>query len=128
MLASLEDIITMEDGEEYIKDDNDTFRIETPSTWFHPSSTPKSGEKEANSDCNEDRILNYTTIVKPIIVHEKEHPAGKETPYFNHHAFFANLSNYQSESKEEKVEFGAHLLYGEVVTSTNTILEKYAEN
>lgn len=125
VLAALADIITVEDGEEYIKDDNDTFHIEIPSAWFSGSATPKLAEElETHSNGNEDRILNYSTIVKRIVVHEKEHPASKETPYFNHHAFFANLSHHRSEVKEANGEFGAHLLYGEVVTSTNTILEK----
>lgn len=123
VLAALEDIITTEDGEEYIKDDNDTFHIEIPSAWSSGSAMTKLGEAETD---NEDKILNYSTIIKRIVVHEKDHPANKETPYFNHHAFFANLSQYQSESDEGKDDFGAHLLYGEVVTSTNTILEKYA--
>lgn len=125
VVAALEDIITIENGEEYIKDDNDTFRIEIPSAWSSGSAVTKRGEEEADRDDNEDRILNYSTIIKRIVVHDKEHPASKETPYFNHHAFFGNLSQYQSQLDEENIDFGVHLLYGEVVTSTNTILEKY---
>ena len=124
VLAALDDIVTVEDGEEYIKDDNDTFHIESPSAWSSGSAVKKLGEDETDSNSNEDRILNYSSIVKRVVVHEKEHPASKETPYFNHHSFFANLVQYQSESNEENEDFGAHLLYGEVVTSTNTILEK----
>lgn len=124
VIAALEDIITVEDGEEYIKDDNDTFHIEIPSAWSSGSAKTKTGE-EADRDDNEDRILNYSTIIKRVVVHEKEHPSSKETPYFNHHAFFANLAQYRSQSEEENDEFGTNLLYGEVVTSTNTILEKY---
>lgn len=126
VVAALEEIITVEDGEEYIKDDNDTFHIEIPSAWSSGSAVTKKGEAEADGNDNEDKILNYSTIIKRIVVHEKEHPESKETPYFNHHAFFANLSQYQSQSEEENGDFGVHLLYGEVVTSTNTILEKYA--
>lgn len=125
VVAALEDIITVEDGEEYIKDDNDTFHIEIPSAWSSGSAMTPSKEADANSNENEDRILNYSTIIKRIVVHEKEHPSSKETPYFNHHAFFANLTHYQSQSDEENDDFGTNLLYGEVVTSTNTILEKY---
>jgi hypothetical protein len=60
-----------------------------------------------------------------LILHETEWPGSKETPYFNHHAFFANLKRYQQENSSEAEEFGNVLMYGEVVTSTNTILEKY---
>lgn len=130
VVAALEDIITVEDGEEYIKDDNDTFHLEVPSAWSSGSAVTKTGEEKADRDDSEDKILNYSTIIKRLVVHEKEHPSSKETPYFNHHAFFANLSQYQSqfaeENGEQKDEFGTNLLYGEVVTSTNTILEKYA--
>lgn len=130
VVAALEDIITVENGEEYIKDDNDTFHIEVPSAWSSGSAVTKTGEGEGERGETEDKILNYSTIIKRIVVHEKEHPSSKETPYFNHHAFFANLSQYQSQSAEENDEvnddFGTNLLYGEVVTSTNTILEKYA--
>lgn len=124
VVASLDDIITVEDDEEYIKDDNDTFRIEKPSSWSVPEK--KNESTEDDDEANEGRILNYSTIIKRIVVHDKEYPASKETPYFNHHAYFANLKHYRSESGEEENEFGQQILYGEVVTSTNTILEKYA--
>ena len=129
LVASLEDIITVEDGEEYIHDDNDTFHIERPSTWsissvVDPARVKESGNADA-IDENEDRILNYSTIVKRIVIHDEEYPPSKNTPYFNHHAYFANLKHYQLQSSNEGAEFGHQLLYGEVVTSTNTILEKY---
>ena len=123
VVASLEDIITVEDDEEYIKDDNDTFHIERPSSW---SVSDRKSQQSDDDDANEDRILNYSTIIKRVVVHDREYPATKETPYFNHHAYFANLKSYRSESGEEEDGFGQQLLYGEVVTSTNTILEKYA--
>ncbi len=128
VVASLQDIITVEDGEEYIKDDNDTFHIENPSTWSSNSvvgsSPEKKSEKTDDDDINEDRIINYSSIVKRIVVHDKEYPASKETPYFNHHAYFANLQQYRSRSNEGGCDFGQDILYGEVVTSTNTMLEK----
>lgn len=119
----------MEGGEEYIKDDNDTFLIERPSSWSSGSAvgSPSQDEDVENGDpdANEDRILNYSTILKRVVVHDKAYPLNKQTPYFNHHAFYANLDYYQSQSSERDGGFGEHLLYGEVVTSTNTILEKY---
>lgn len=130
ILASLQDIITVENGEEYIKDDNDTFHILSPSRFSRGSKTrPDSKEESEKTDCedtSEDRIINYSTIVKCIVIHDEEYPANRETPYFNHHAYYANLQHYQSQSTERGVDFGQDLLYGEVVTSTNTILEKYS--
>ena len=132
ILVALKDIIsTEEDGEEYIKDENDTFHLEKPSTWslsalkesLTGSLNPVQDETETSSDA-EDRILDYSTIIKRLMIHEKDWPSGKETPYFNHQAFFANLEHYQSQDRNIDTEFGRYLLYGEVVTSTNTLLEK----
>lgn len=130
ILASLQDIITVENGEEYIKDDNDTFHILGPSRSSRGSKIPTDSKEESEkTDCDdtsEDRIINYSTIVKCIVIHDEEYPANRETPYFNHHAYYANLRHYQSQSTERGIDFGQDLLYGEVVTSTNTILEKYS--
>lgn len=130
ILASLQDIITVENGEEYIKDDNDTFHILSPSRSSRGSKirtdSKEESEKTDCDDTSEDRIINYSTIVKCIVIHDEEYPANRETPYFNHHAYYANLRHYQSQSTERGIDFGQDLLYGEVVTSTNTILEKYS--
>ena len=128
LLSALEDIIITEGGEDYIKDENDTFHLEKPSAWSLGSlaaTLPDMSRTETDKkDGDEDRILDYSTIVKRLIVHDKELPASKETPYFNHHAYFANLKHYQSTGKDVDDQFGKNLLYGEVVTSTNTLLEK----
>lgn len=130
ILASLQDIITVENGEEYIKDDNDTFHILSQSCSSRGSNirtdSKEESQKTDSDDTREDRIINYSTIVKCIIIHDEEYPANRETPYFNHHAYYANLRHYQSQSTERAIEFGQDLLYGEVVTSTNTILERYS--
>lgn len=130
ILASLQDIITVENGEEYIKDDNDTFHIMSQSRSSRGSkiSTDAKEEREKTDcdDTSEDKIINYSTIMKCIVIHDEEYPANRETPYFNHHAYYANLRHYQSQSTESDINFGQDLLYGEVVTSTNTILEKYS--
>lgn len=83
---------------------------------------------DGNADekaAKEDRILDYSTIVKKVAVHDEGLPQTRETPYFNHHAYYSNLKHYQSTATETGDDFGKHLLYGEVVTSTNTLLEKY---
>lgn len=129
LMNALKEIITIDDGEEYIKDDNDTFHLEKPSTWCLGSiaeALPKvKSEKTDESGDVGDRILDYSTIVKRVIVHSKDPPASKETPYFNHDAFYSNLRYFQSQTGNLHNRFGEHLMYGEVVTSTNTMLEKY---
>jgi biotin--protein ligase len=128
------EIITKsDDGEEYIKGDNDTFHLEKPSKWSMgslkaaiSSALPGSGEDEADVDIASDSILDYDKVVKRLVAHEEELPSSKETPYFNHHAFFANLTHYIQTTNGTEGWFGKHLMYGEVVTSTSTMLEKYA--
>ena len=127
LLAFLQDIIVTVNGEEVIKDDNDTFILENPSMFSLGSlgDALTGSQEESDATASEDKIIDYNEIVKHIVVHEEELPACKETPYFNHHAYFANLKHYQSTKETEDFEIGKHLLYGEVVTSTNTLLEKY---
>lgn len=130
IIAGLKEIISIVDGEEYINDDNDNFHLEKPSAWSLGSLAEALGsetsEKTDEGDDDEDRIIDYESVVKRLIVHEKEPPPSKETPYFNHDAFYTNLKHYDSKTQEAKDGFGNNILYGEVVTSTNTMLEKYA--
>jgi biotin---protein ligase len=133
LLSTLSEIIKVSsDGEEYIKDENDTFHLEKPATWKMSKldqalpSDEESEKKQADKaglDGVEDRIVDYNKVIKRILAHEDDIPSSKETPYFNHHAYYSNLKHYQSESDEDEHDFGKHLMYGEVVTSTNTILE-----
>jgi biotin--protein ligase len=137
LLVEWEDLITREDGEEYIKGENDTFHLEKPDSRWSLNSLVKSlplsnatnGNDEhtadqANDTGSDDRIIDYNSVTKRLIPHESEWPGAKETPYFNHNSYYANLRVYQQEKNSEAEEFGKFLLYGEVVTSTNTILEK----
>ena len=137
LLSSWEEIITKEDGEEYIKGENDTFHLEKQDSRWTLNSLVKSLPLHGISEDKEEhaadevgdagsgnRIVDYNSITKRLIPHETEWPGAKETPYFNHHSFYANLRKYQKESGDEAEEFGKHLMYGEVVTSTNTLLEK----
>ena len=137
LLVSWEHIMTKEEGEEYIKGENDTFHMEKQDSRWSLNSLVKSlplpgisgGHEEQNADqvdgaATDDRIIDYNAITKRLIPHESEWPGTKETPYFNHHSFYANLRKYQQEKGSEAEEFGKILLYGEVVTSTNTMLEK----
>ncbi|KAK8252743.1 biotin-protein ligase [Phyllosticta capitalensis] len=133
LVSSWNDIITLEDGEEHIKGENDTFHLEKPSQWSMSSLAkavtsvlPGSGDesKTDQESANVDRILDYDKVVKRLVAHEADLPSTKETPYWNHHSFFANLEHYNRIYKNPDAEFGKYLLYGEVVTSTNTILEK----
>jgi biotin--protein ligase len=133
LVASLEEIITKsDDGEEYIKAENDTFLLEKPSKWSMGSlskaisaTASASTDETADGDGTGDSILDYDKVIKRLIAHEDEMPQSKETPYFNHHAFFSNLKHYVQKTNGVEGHFGGRLLYGEVVTSTSTMLDKY---
>lgn len=148
ILASFSEVITVEDGEEHIKGENDTFRLEKPDAWSmanvakalpsavknvlpgvasdsSASENPDAVEDLVNPDELTDKIVDYDKIVKRLVLHESSLPESKQTPYFNHNAFFANLQHYnRTISRNVDASFGNVLLYGEVVTSTNTLLEK----
>jgi biotin--protein ligase len=162
LVASWAEVFTVIDGDEYIKGENDVFRIEKPgSAWSvkelkravsavseklptlavvtgnvkdvseqsGSKKEPKSKEEEIyecikyTAATSSDQILDYDKIVKVIVTHDQELPSTKETP-FHHEAFYANLNYYHNKFQNPNASFGKHLMYGEVVTSTNTLLEK----
>lgn len=132
ILSTMKDLITKDEhGEELLRDDNDTFHIVKPSIWRMvdlaealPTEDQSTEGTDQTDGSSGERIVDYNTIIKQLLVHEDDYPDAKQTPYFNHNAFFSNLKHYQKNSSEQTSTFGSNLLYGEVVTSTNTILEK----
>ena len=90
---------------------------------------PKSKEEEIQ-ECIEytansafDQILSYDKVIKTIVPHKQGVPTSRET-LFHHEAFYANLHHYHTKLRNPSASFGAALIYGEVVTSTNTLLDK----
>lgn len=138
-LTSLDSIITKDDaGEEFINGENDTFHIEHPdSRWsvndlrsaLDSANTSASGDEKATSKYDParaaavDGLIDYNKIPKTIVPHDAAWPEPKETPYFNHGDFYSSLREFRRH-ESEAYEWGDVLLYGEVVTSTNTVLEK----
>lgn len=114
--------------------ENDTFSLRrqamVPSDQVsNPSDVLKTQDNSTNTEQTRDfspesdGTSDLNKVAKKIILHEKELPANKETPFFNHHAYYTNLKLY-NQGHQDDVQFGQHLLYGEVVTSTSTLLEK----
>lgn len=136
-------IISTEDGNEYIKGEQDTFRLEKTDGWnmadvtqaiadvmpkpiknaIPPTLTTQSDTTETDTS-SPDRILDYNAITKNLLPHPTSLPDPKETPHFNHHAFYTNLTHYQSLHPEISGDYGRILLYGEVLTSTQSLLDK----
>ncbi|OHE96327.1 biotin-protein ligase [Colletotrichum orchidophilum] len=131
MLASWEEAITRESGqdseekEEYIRGEHDVFRIEKRSSLWDvdelKQALPSSGSGSGRA--GEDRMVDYDALVKVIVPHEEEWPDAKETPSFNHRLFYNSLKEYRAMEPTAE-EWGETLMYGEVVTSTNTLLDK----
>ncbi|KAI4648369.1 uncharacterized protein J4E79_009991 [Alternaria viburni] len=167
LVATWREIITVVDGDEYIKGENDVFRIEKEgSAWSvkelkravsavseklptlasvtssskedveeqaqekdPKDKKPKTPEEEIQ-DCITytsttlpDQIVSYEKIIKVITPHSKALPSPEETP-FHHESFYANLHHYHTKLRNPAASFGKHLIYADVVTSTNTLLEK----
>ncbi|GAB7348868.1 hypothetical protein MBLNU459_g7569t1 [Dothideomycetes sp. NU459] len=148
LVSDWTDILSSENGQDYIRAEQDTFQVEKQSTWSLANvakalpevvqsamnATPglvTSGDEKTEAESKTEEvaekdsgIVDYDKIIKRIVTHETSLPESKETPYFNHHAFFANLQHYNSVIRTHEPTFGRVLMYGEVVTSTNSLLEK----
>ena len=119
LLFEWESIIEKENGTETIRAEVDTFQIEAE------EQTLSMGELQGALPQDEyDLTVDYETVVKKIVPHEKDLPTLKQTPHFNHKLFFADLKRFQSLEKDAE-SWGNILLYGDVVTSTNTLLITY---
>lgn len=124
LVQSFSDITTQEQNEEFIRGLNDTFHLEKPdSRWSMTSLTealvPASNDKTQPRDA----MVDHSQVIKRIVSHEQEWPESKETPYFNHGLFYNSLFDYRQVDREADT-WGDILMYGEVVTSTNTLLDK----
>jgi biotin---protein ligase len=125
ILHGLQEAITHEDGKEYIKGENDTFILQSQEPGWAVESLKQSLPSDLeNGGMNiEDGIIDYSTITKRIIVHDNTWPDVRETPYFNHKIYYDSLRAYRRVERGAET-WGDHFMYGEVVTSTNTLLDK----
>lgn len=124
LLSSWQDIIEKENGEEYIRGETDTFRIENADTRWNVEELQKS-LKPSGTTTKDTGITDYQKITKTIIPHEESYPHPRSTPQFNHDMYFASLRRYR-QLESDAGAWGEHLLYAECITSTNTLMEKYA--
>ncbi|QIW95722.1 hypothetical protein AMS68_001240 [Peltaster fructicola] len=117
------------DGELYvIRGENDTFVIEEqgPTRWDLTSMVEAIGDSVSDllTSTQQSQIIDYNAVTKTVVAHDRQLPESKETAHFNHHAFYSHLQNYHRLARNADARFGSTLLYGEVVTSTSTMLEK----
>src|SRR5690606_37808913 len=103
----------------FIKCEHDIFKITRTLNGQLPSETLD----PLRQDLRTGNFMEYKNIQKIIVTHEG-FPTNAETPYFSHELYYACLANDRSDMNLRGAQFGSHILYGEVVTSTNTLLEK----
>ncbi|CVK99693.1 hypothetical protein FPRO06_08149 [Fusarium proliferatum] len=123
LLTDWSDIIDKENGEEWIRAETDTFHIQNEDTIWSLEGLQQSLTETTDSNISENGSIDYSKIIKKIFPHEKGLPHPKLTPHFNHGLFFSSLKRYRQIEPTAKA-WGDLLMYGEVVTSTNTMLEK----
>ncbi|KTW30794.1 biotin-[acetyl-CoA-carboxylase] ligase [Pneumocystis carinii B80] len=108
ILYNISEIIN---GEHIIKCENDSFCLQKSSTnTFNQNSL------------NNSHDYDYEIIPKYIKIHEHL-PTILETPFFNHEIYFKNLLASRTLKKEKKY-MGNIVLYGETVSSSQTLLDK----
>ncbi|KAK4495830.1 hypothetical protein PRZ48_013098 [Zasmidium cellare] len=143
-------IISDETGEQIIKGEQDTFKLERDDDRWSMSSMkdalptpvkkaadvlidavttptkPKSKpiEEDSKADSTIDSTPDSDTLTTRLSLHTSSLPDPKDTTHFNHHAFFANLRHYKTKYPGIAGDYGRILFYGEVMTSTQTLLEK----
>lgn len=115
-----------DDGHEVIKGENDKFVLESEGGNFDMSNVDDAlpDRPTATQGNGDEGIIDYNALPKRLYLHETNLPSSRETPHFNHHAFYSNLKTYHSQQRDSARRFGQNLIYGEVVTSTSTLLEK----
>ncbi|KAG5924861.1 hypothetical protein E4U53_003367 [Claviceps sorghi] len=135
LLCSWAQVIDKENNNEYIRGEGDTFRIHCHSHQdglavrdmdsLRALSVHQDHGHAHGDDAPGDAagIVDYSTVTKVIVAHEEGLPTTDMTPRFNHKLYYSSLARFRS--VEEGAEtWGNVLMYGDVVTSTNSLLEK----
>lgn len=112
----LQEITTLEDGMSVIVGENDTFVLEKAGS-ISPH-LPSEEQTNANG------MPDYNKIPKHVKTYYDGYPTPRETPWFNHEVYYNSLRMAQERSEKDVSLFGSSILYGSVVTSTSTMLDK----
>ncbi|KAF9408288.1 biotin holocarboxylase synthetase, partial [Podila epigama] len=116
LARSLKSMVTGDAG--LIKEANDTFQLIASPEIDAPFHTPTLSE-DADGDGQEEKVI------KNIVLCPDGAPASKWTPLFSMQTFFDHLQQVRRGIFQgEYLRFGDSLMYGQVVTSTQTMLDK----
>ncbi|UKZ76383.1 hypothetical protein TrVFT333_004086 [Trichoderma virens FT-333] len=116
LLCDWGDVIEKENGNEFIRGEADTFQI------INQEDELNLDELQSSLPLTE-TIDDPSSVIKKIIAHETKLPSDDLTPRFSHERFYSSLRQYRKIESDAE-QWGDVLLYGDVVTSTNTLLEK----
>ncbi|EHK23600.1 uncharacterized protein TRIVIDRAFT_82399 [Trichoderma virens Gv29-8] len=116
LLCDWGDVIEKENGNEFIRGEADTFQI------INQEDELNLDELQSSLPLTE-TIDDPSSATKKIIAHEMKLPSDDLTPRFSHERFYSSLRQYRKIESDAE-QWGDVLLYGDVVTSTNTLLEK----
>ena len=122
MLSSWETIMDKKNGQEIIRGGVDTFCIQSQKCQLDMDELHASLPQGDEATTKKDGPIEDESIVK-IVAHESSLPSMKQTPNFNHKLYYSSLKRYQM-IEPHPGTWGNVLLYGDVLTSTNTILDK----
>ncbi|KAK8144414.1 biotin holocarboxylase synthetase [Beauveria asiatica] len=127
LLYAWRDVIDREHEQDLIKGEADTFRIRSKddAAWnLQDLNEALPGARAAAAPALDAHgVPDYRAVTKDIVAHEQQLPDEKLTPRFNHQLFFSSLQQFQGIESDAR-DWGNALLYGDVVTSTNVLLEK----
>ncbi|KAK2602015.1 biotin holocarboxylase synthetase [Conoideocrella luteorostrata] len=123
LLCAWGEVTEKENGEEYIKCEADVFRIRSDEDSLTVQDLQRDLPGADDHPADEAGIIDYGTVTKNIIAHEKALPTTEMTPRFNHKLYYSSLKRFQL-TEDASENWGNMLMYGDVVTSTNSLLEK----
>ncbi|GAO16648.1 uncharacterized protein UV8b_00789 [Ustilaginoidea virens] len=123
LLCAWAEVVNKENGEEYIKGEADMFCIQSDEDGLAVQHLRQDLPETLGRPPGESGIIDYGTITKNIIAHVAALPTSQMTPRFNHSLYFSSLKRFQA-MEDAAESWGNMLMYGDVVTSTNSLLEK----
>ncbi|GAO52133.1 biotin-protein ligase [Saitoella complicata NRRL Y-17804] len=100
-----------------LEESNDTFLFRKPMTEGVDMSSLSTYLPSAPTD-------DLNSVIKLVDVYGSEPPAAKTTPFFDHAAYYNALLRARSTSSNGNHTLGSPLMYSEIVTSSQTLLDK----
>ncbi|KAG5996962.1 hypothetical protein E4U52_005342 [Claviceps spartinae] len=128
LLYSWAPVIEEEGDDEYIRGEGDTFRIHSDQNGLTVRDLKALQGLPVDDDHDDAAgetagILDYSAVTKVIVAHEKCLPTTEMTPRFDHKVYYTSLARFKL-MEDGAESWGNVLMYGDVVTSTNSLLER----